>query len=77
MITDTIPSEEAIYFGLPPNPECEAIFDEKVYMLSTPDTINELLKLAIEDFEKEKLKKELVESEEQAKIQTEWDTKYV
>ena len=71
-----IESEEAIRVGLPPNPEYEAIFDEKIYMLSTPDTINKLLKLTIEESEKEKLKKELVESEEQAKIKTEWDKKY-
>lgn len=72
-----IESEEAVRVGLPPNPEWEALFDgEETYMLSDPDTINRLLELDIDEAEKDKLRKELVKSKKQAKIQTEWDQKY-
>ena len=72
-----IESEEAVRVGLPPNPAWEALFDgEETYMLSEPDTIKKLLELNLEEVEKEKLRKELIKSEAQAKIQAEWDKKY-
>jgi len=72
-----IESEEAVRVGLPPNPEWEALFDdEETYMLSTPETLNQLLELNLDEAEKQKLRLELVKSKKQAEIQAEWDKKF-
>lgn len=74
---DIVESEEAVRVGLPPNPEWDAYYDdEQTYTLSDPSTIERLLKLDIEESEKDKLRAELVKTKKQAKLQAEWDNEY-
>jgi hypothetical protein len=72
-----IESDEATRVGLPPNPEWEAIInDEESAMFSDPATIKMLLEANLEEEHKDRLRQDLIRSEEQAKIQAEWDEKY-
>ncbi|MGQ0527581.1 MAG: hypothetical protein ACT4OY_06080 [Alphaproteobacteria bacterium] len=64
-----VESEEAVRVGLPPNPEWEAMFDdEQTYMLSDPGTIQQFLKMDIDEAEKKKLRKELARSKKTGHI---------
>lgn len=69
-----IPSDDAVRVGLPPNPQYDAILLGEAY--GYPDTIKELLQMDIEESQKERLRKDLIEAEKKMAEQTAWDSKY-